>query len=104
MKMVHFHEKPLKRHDFLEFEGFWCFFFSFFFRTWITPAGSQPAGQAASPASQAANSWPAGAAVDKQIAKIDENTYQKIQKTIKMNRHLTTMASIEKASFSLGFP
>ena len=23
MKMVHFLEKPLKRNDFLEFEGFW---------------------------------------------------------------------------------
>ena len=65
----------------------------------------QPAGQAGSPAS-----WPgsqqlaSGAAVDKQIAKIDENTYQKVQITMKLNRHLTTMASIEKVSFSLDFP
>ena len=60
---------------FLNLEDFDYYFF--FFRTWITPAGSQPADQAASPASwpgsqssqlarqavqpagQAANSWPA---------------------------------------------
>ena len=60
----------------------------------------QPAGQAGSPAS-----WPgsqqlaSGAAVDKQIAKINESTYQKVQKTMKINRNLIAMASIEKYGF-----